>query len=395
MVALRHSGGDCVASGVRGIRGGDAVKRRAKGEGSLTKRVDGRYQGSYIGSDGRRHYLYGRDRKAVKDRLEGALKEMELGVFVAGPGQSVRQFLEAWLTDANARLRPRTAQRYESLIRLHVVPTLGDVSLRKLTPQHLSSLYAELLAKQSPASVAQLHAVLFGAFRLAMRWNLIGRNPAEAVQAPKVQRREMSVLTPEQAQTLMGADDPLSCLYVLALTTGMRQGELLALRWRDVDLDAGIIRVNRNLVRIKGAWLLADVKRAASRRQIQVGRLAIDALKAHRIRSAETLLSLGHRIDDATLIFTNANGDPLNGYHITERAFKPLLRRLGLPSVRFHDLRHTAASLMLSQGIRVDLVSRRLGHSTPAVTLSIYAHLMPGDEAEAVRRLDAVLGGAK
>lgn len=371
------------------------MKRRAKGEGSLTKRVDGRYQGSYIGSDGRRHYLYGRDRKAVKDRLEAALKEMELGVFVAGPGQSVRQFLEAWLTDANARLRPRTVQRYESLIRLHVIPTLGDVSLRKLTPQHLSSLYAELLAKQSPASVAQLHAVLFGAFRLAMRWNLIGRNPAEAVQAPKVQRREMSVFTPEQAQMLMGADDPLSCLYVLALTTGMRQGELLALRWRDVDLDAGIIRVNRNLVRIKGAWLLADVKRAASRRQIQVGRLAIDALKAHRIRSAETLLLLGHRIDEGTLIFTDAKGDPLNGYHITERAFKPLLRRLELPAIRFHDLRHTAASLMLSQGVRPDLVSRRLGHSSAAVTMAIYAHLMPGDEAEAVRRLDAVLGGAR
>lgn len=370
------------------------MRRRAKGEGSFTKRSDGRWQASYIGSDGKRHYLYGKDRKAVKERLDVALKEMELGVFVAGPGQSVRQFLTAWLADARSRLRPRTVQRYESLVKLHVLPVLGDVPLRKLTPLQLSTLYGSLLEHQSPASVAQLHAVLFGAFRLALRWNLIGRNPAEAVQPPKVQRREMSVLTPQQAQILMQADDPLSCLYVLALATGMRQGELLALRWRDVDLVEGIIRVNRNLVRVKGEWLLADVKRDKSRRQMQVGKLALDSLKAHRIRQAEVLLKLGHRIDEATLIFTDAKGDPINGYHVTERSFKPLLRRLGLPEVRFHDLRHTAASIMLSNGTRVDLVSKRLGHSSPAITLSIYAHLMPGDEAEAVRKLDAVLGGA-
>jgi integrase len=369
------------------------VKRRAKGEGSLVKRADGRYQASYIGSDGKRHYIYDSTRKRASDRLDALLTEMEHGVFVAGPGQTVHQFLDAWLKDARARLRPRTVERYESLIRLHVIPTLGDVTLRKLTPQHLASLYADLLERQAPASVAQLHAVLFGAFRLAMRWGLIGRNPAEAVQAPKVQRREMAVLTAEQAQALMRADDPLSCLYVLALTTGMRQGELLALRWRDVDLDEGIVRVNRNLVRVKGAWLLADVKRDKSRRQIQIGRLALDALKAHRLRSAEALLQIGHRLDDATLIFTDEKGDPINGYHVTERMFKPLLRRLGLPAVRFHDLRHTAASLMLSAGVRADLVSRRLGHSSPAITLSIYAHLLPGDEAEAVRRLDMALGG--
>ena len=369
------------------------MKRRAKGEGSLTKRADGRYQGSYVGSDGKRHYIYARTRKQAADKLDDIFKQMEMGVFVAGPGQSVRQFLDAWLKDASARLRPRTVQRYEGLIRLHVLPTLGDRTLRKVGPQDLATLYASLLERQSPASVAQLHAVLFGAFRLALRWGLIARNPAEAVQAPKVQRREMAVLTPEQAQTLMRADDPLSCLYVLALTTGMRQGELLALRWRDYDAESGIIRVHRNLVRVKGEWLLADVKREKSLRQLQVGRLASEALRVHRLRSSETLLRLGHRLDENTLIFTDAKGEPLNGYHITERAFKPLLRRLGLPEVRFHDLRHTAASLMLSQGSRVDLVSRRLGHSSPAVTLSIYAHLMPGDEAEAVRRLDAALGG--
>ena len=371
------------------------MKRRAKGEGGLSKRSDGRWQGIYVGSDQKRHYVYGATRKAASERLALALREIELGVFVAGPGQSVRQFLEAWLADAASRLRPRTVERYESLIRLHVIPTLGGVTLRRLSPQHLSTLYADLLTRQSPASVAQLHAVLFGAFRLALRWGLIGRNPAEAVQAPKVQRREMSVLTPEQARTLMVADDPLSCLYVLALTTGMRQGELLALRWRDVDLDEGIIRVHRNLVRLKGRWLLADVKRASSRRQIQIGPLGIAALKAHRLRAAETLLHIGHRIDDATLVFTDAKGDPLNGHHVTERALKPLLRRLELPQVRFHDLRHSAASLMLSAGVRADIVSRRLGHASPATTLSIYAHLMPGDEAEAVRRLDAALGGSQ
>lgn len=363
------------------------MRRRAKGDGGLTQRTDGRWQGTYVGSDGRRHYVYGQTRRVAAEKLGAALRDKELGVYVAGPSQSVAQFLTAYLASRRGDLGPRTHERYAGQIG-HAIAALGDVPLRRLQPQQLAELYAGLAL--SPTSVAHLHRVLRAAFDQALRWNLVARNPVTAVKPPRTRRREMTVLTPVESRQLLVAvqGDELEALYVLAITSGLRQGELLALRWRDVDLEAGWLDVNATLSR--GERL--PPKTAASRRRVKIGRLALDALRSHRLRMAERLLPYRTRTEGDVLVFVTPLAEPWNGSHITERSFKPLLRRAGLREIRFHDLRHACASLLLSQGVRVDLVSQMLGHSSPAITLAIYAHLMPGDQDEAARRMDAILG---
>lgn len=370
------------------------MRRREKGSGYLSRkpRKDGRFAASYVGSDGKRHWLTARTKPLAREALNAALRDKAAGLFVAGPSQTVEQFLRDWLR--HVPLRPRSLQRYEGVIRLHIVPAMGDVPLRKLTPQHIARLYAELAERGKSAH--NIHAVLSGAMKQAVQWNLIARNPVAAVRSPKATKREMAFLAPDEARALLSAvrGDPLEALYVTALMTGMRLGELLGLQWRDVDLSKkSAVTVRHTLTRADKQWQLAEPKTAASRRTIPLAPNAVEALRSHYIAEAERLLGLGHRIGPESLVFTDRWGDPLNPWHLTERRWKPLLRREGLKIIRFHDIRHSTASLMLSDGVPLHVVSRMLGHSKPSVTLNSYAHLMPGDEEAAVARLQARVGG--
>lgn len=368
------------------------MSRRGKGEGSLTRRTDGLWQGSYTGSDSKRHYVYGRTRKIAHDKLLAALRDLEAGVYVTGQSQPAGVYLTRWLARAD-HLRPITRKRYEALLRLHAIPHIGAIPLRKVQPQHIADLYAALRGTRSPATIAQLHAVLHSAFDQALRWNMVARNPVAAVKAPKVEQREMRVLSLPEIHAFLDAisGDPLEALYTLAVTTGARQGELLALRWRDLDLDAAAMSINATLTRIDGHWERTPPKTAGSVRTVHLSARAVRSLRAHRLRMAEELLPLRARTEGDTLVFLH-HGEAVNGFHVTERAFKPLLRRHGLPAIRFHDLRHVFVSLMLSNGVRVDLISKMLGHASPTVTMGVYAHLMPGDQEAAMAQLDAVLG---
>lgn len=373
------------------------MRRRDKGDGYLARRArpDGRWRASYVGSDGKRHYLHGTSKADVKDKLDAALRDLRSGLHVAGPSQTVAAFLADWLNDATGRLRPRTVERYAGLIARHINPALGSIRLRKLMPQDIARLYADLRPSLAPASIAQVHAVLHGALDQAVRWHAIARNPAAAVQAPRPARVEMRFLDATQVRTLLDAcaADPLGALYVSAVFTGLRLGELLGLRWRDLDLDGRTLVVRHTLSRAAGAWVLAEPKTAHSRRTVRLAPRACEALRAHRLAEAERLLALGHRIGPETLVFSDRWGDPVNGWHVTERGLGPILRAAGLPRIRFHDLRHTFASMMLSEGARIDLVSKMLGHASPAITLNIYSHLMPGDEEAALERLERRIGG--
>lgn len=369
--------------------------RRSKGEGWIGKapRADGRWPASYVGADERRHWIYAATRREAGQKLAAALRDRELGLYAGGPSQTVAAFLDAWLTHAGPSLRPRTLQRYEGLIRLQL-GELGAISLRKLTPQHIAERYAALRTTQSPASIAQLHAVLHGALRAAVLWHLLPRNPADAVRPPRPERREMRVLTVAQVRQLREAlaGDELEALYTAAIATGMRQGELLGLRWRDVDLEAGRLQVQHTLTRLNREWRLTEPKTARSRRQIAIGGRVIEALRTHRIHQAEQLLRLGARPGPDTLVFTDHWGEPLNGFHLTERHLKPLLERAGLPAIRFHDLRHTAATLLLLEGVNPKVVSEMLGHSSVTITLDRYSHVLPTMQDDAARRMDALLG---
>lgn len=377
-----------------------AMRRRDRGDGYLARkpRRDGRWRASYVGSDGKRHDLHGRTRAEAKAKLGEALTNLRDGLYVAGPSQTVRQFLAVWLSH-KTDLAPRTRERYAGLIRLHINPAIGEVELRKLTSQRIAQLYFELGATQSASSIGQVHAVLHGALAQAKLWRAIAASPVgkdAGVVAPKPQRRELRFFDAAQVRTLLDAarGDPLEALVVTAVYTGLRLGELLALRWGDVDLDERMLTVHHTLTREAGAWVLRQPKTARSRRTVRLASAALDALRAHRLAEAERLLSLGHRLEPGTLVFSDRWGDAVNVWHVTERAFKPLLRRAGLPELRFHDLRHAFASLMLSEGARVEVVSKMLGHASPAITLSIYAHILPGDEEAAVDRLQRRIGGA-
>jgi len=222
----------------------------------------------------------------------------------------------------------------------------------------------------------------------------LARNVASLATRPRIKRQEMVTLSPEETRSLLAAaaGDRLEALYVLAVTTGMRQGELLALRWRDVDLQTGMVQVRTTLQRSKDGFVFSEPKTDRSRRQVALTKVAVAALRRQRIAQAEERLRLGGMWEDNDLVFANELGKPIEAGNLLRRSFWPLLERVGLSRIRFHDLRHTAATLMLGRGVHPKVVAEMLGHSQIAVTLDLYSHVTPTMQREATAALDAVLG---
>lgn len=370
------------------------MTRRGNAEGSIYKRADGRWCAAVTLPRGRRKAYYGRTRQEAASKLTAALKASQDGLPLVGERQRVGEYLTGWLESARPSLRPRTWERYRQYVTLHALPEIGHLSLARLAPQHLQALYANRLeAGLSPMSVRHLHGVLHRALGQATRWGLVARNVASLVSPPRAERREMRTLSPEQARAFLEAaeGDRFEALYVLALTTGMRQGELLALAWGDVNLDAGTVRVRGTLQRTRDGLTVTEPKTAASRRQVTLGRAAVDALRRHRVAQAEERLRLGAAWEDNDLVFPNEVGRPVDAGNVVGRSFLPLLRRAGLPPMRFHDLRHSAATLLLGQGVHPKIVSEMLGHSTVGITLDLYSHVTPTMQRQATEAMDAAL----
>jgi integrase len=221
----------------------------------------------------------------------------------------------------------------------------------------------------------------------AVRWNLIPRNPCDAVEPPRVGRKEMTAYTPEQVQQLLKAAEGhrLEALFVLAVTSGLRQGELFGLSWTDIDLDAGSVSVRRQLEELRGQFRLTEPKSAKSRRLVEIPRVAVEALRRHRARMGAE----GH-LDGP--VFCDTHGGWLRKSNFLRQVFKPLLRRAGLPEARFHDLRHTHATLLLAQGVHPKVVQERLGHSQISLTMDTYSQVLPTLQREAAEKLDDLLG---
>ncbi len=372
------------------------ARKRGNAEGSVYRRRDGRWVGSLTHEAGQRKYLYAATRREAARKLASALKARLDGLPLVRERQTVAKYLEHWLETAKPTVRPRTFVRYEEYVRLHAIPELGRISLARLSPQHLQHLYANRLdAGLSPATVAHLHAVLHRALEQGARWGLVPRNVAKLVTPPRAERQEMSTLSPEQARAFLVAaqGDRLEALYVLALNTGMRQGEMLALRWRDVDLEGGSLQVRATLQRTSEGFTFSEPKTAHSRRQVALTAPAVEALRRHRARQLEERLSMGAAWEDNDLVFANEVGRPIEGTNLIRRWFYPLLERADLPRVRFHDLRHTAATLLLGQGVHPKIVSEMLGHSQIAITLDLYSHVTPTMQRQAVEALEAALSG--
>jgi integrase len=290
-------------------------------------------------------------------------------------------------------LAPKTASAYRDVIRNHFVPALGSLELFALRPSHIQSLYTLMLAQLSPRSVLRHHQVLHAAFHSAVRWQLLVRNPADSVEPPRPGRREIRALTPARARAVMAAADatPLGSFVRLALLTGMRRGELIGLRWGDVDLDGATIHVQQTAQRIAGQGIVfRQPKTRLSRRSVALSSEAVTVLRQHRRRQAEARFLAGPAYEDRDVVFASGLGTPIEPGNLL-RTWYRIVAPAGIPGLRIHDLRHGHATLMLGQGVHPKIVSERLGHASVNITLDTYSHVLPGLQAAAAEALDSIL----
>jgi integrase len=371
------------------------VAKRGNNEGTIYKRTDGRWLAQLTVPGGKRKSFYGATREEARRKLAAALHDLDRGIQPAGERQTVAQYVAHWLEVARPTIKPRTWIRYEQLLRKHTMPMLGRTALARLTPQQVQALYAAKITEGlSPTTVHHLHAVLHRALDQAWRWGLIARNPCDLVDAPHMGHHEMQVFTPAQARTFLDAiqGHRYEALFTLALTTGMHQGELLGLHWSDVDLDSASVQVRTNLQRYKGTVSMSTPKTAHSRRQLTLSLTAIEALRRHRTRQVEERLALGADWQDQDLVFPNSTGKPANAGYLLRSEFYPLLERAGLPKMRFHDLRHSAATLMLGSGVHPKIASEVLGHARTGTTMDLYSHTSMTMQRDASAAMDRLLG---
>ena len=322
--------------------------------------------------------------------LTRRLHERDLSRGVEGLLVTADEFLDHWLkTAVRPKVRAKTYSDYAAMLRRYIRPTIGARILASLSPLEIQAAYQVMIdRKLSSRTVRYAHAVLRAAIRQAIRWQLLLNDPTQGVELPREQCREMSVLTTEQARSFLrtASHSPQACLFAVALTTGMRPSEYLALCWRDIDWDRGTVSVVRTLHKNEGRWAFADTKRVRSRRVIKLQMWVLDLLR--------TLKGEAGAARDpvfADLIFTSTRGEPINEEYLVKKHFKPLLREAGLPNIRLYDLRHTAATLALAVGIPPKEVSEQLGHASAAFTLDTYSHVLPHMQEEAASKMEAVL----
>jgi integrase len=375
------------------------VAKNGNGEGGITHhRKSGLYMARYTvqtPTGPKRKTLYGKTRREVDEKLTAAKADWDRGLLFDADSLTVGRYLERWLADSvRDTVKAITYETYERLMRLHLIPTLGRVKLKNLTPTHVRGLYREKLdSGLSPSSVQRIHALLHKALTQAVNDGLIPRNATDPVKPPRQSRKEMKTLTPEQAHVFLEAakDDRLGALYIVAIHTGLRQGELLGISWDDVDLEAGTLSVHRTLSGAKGGPKFTTPKNNRTRR-VRLTLQAAEALRDHRKRQLEERMSLAGLWQDHGLVFCSTVGTPLSRHNVHKRSFKPLLERAGLPhTVRFHDLRHTFATLMASSGGHAKVVQEMLGHASINITLDLYSHVLPDMQEDAVYRLGAML----
>jgi integrase len=344
----------------------------------------------------KRKVLYAGSYAEARRKLAEALADWDRGVTYDAGGVTVEGYLARWLEDSvRGSVKITTHASYRSLVRLHVSPTLGHTQLSSLTPAHLQRLYrAKLDEGLSPKTVKYINTTLHRALRQAVRWGLVPRNVAAEVDPPRVRTPEITPLSPAEARALLGAakGNRLEALYVLAVTTSMRQGELLGVGWKDVDLDTGNVRVRRTLTLVRGGPRLTEPKTRGSRRSIRLTTGAVQALERHRERQEAERVARNGSWADQDLVFRTRRGTPIRRDTLHDKYWKPLLGRAGLPrSTRFHDLRHTCATLLLSKNVNPKIVSEMLGHSSIAITLDTYSHVIPGMQEAAASAMEEAL----
>ena len=343
-------------------------------------------------------------KKDAQRELTRLLGDVDEGTFVDPSKLTVAEYLDQWLENyARPNVAPKTYERWEEICKKHLGEKLGAHLLKDLKPLHIQNCYTEALksgrrngkGKPAPRTVHHHHRVLFQALKQAVRWRVIARNPAEDVDPPKVEQREIPVLTPAQVGTLTEATRKtrLHMPVVLALTTGMRRGEVLAVRWPDISLDDATLTVNQSLEQTKDGLRFKEPKSKRSRRRITLSALTVDALRRHKVAQMKERMALGLGRNDDGLVFTTLEGGTINPRNFSKE-FDRIAKRGGLAGVTFHALRHTHVTQLLRDGENIKVVSERVGHSSVAITLDLYAHVIPGMQEGAALKVDAAWGDA-
>jgi integrase len=369
------------------------AKRRGNNEGSIVKLPSGTYR-AQVTIDGERLSYTSKTRAECQGWIRKMLDQIDEGLTFKGTQTTLEEFLKGWLVTAKTTLRPKPAQQYEKLTENHIIPVLGKVKLKDLRPDTIDGFYQNRIkAGVGVRTIRYCHSVLHRALEKAVTLGLLTRNPADGANPPRLNQPEITILDENQViQFLIAAQgNRHEALFHLAVKTGMRQAELLGLKWMDLDWTSGVLHVRRQVQRIDGkGFVFCEPKTKTGRRSIQLGEASLQMLRKQLEKQRREKSGADDHWNENDLIFASSVGTPTELRNLL-REYKKVLLKAGLPEIRFHDLRHTAASIMLKHNIPVFTVSRILGHSKPSVTLDIYAHMIPGMQDQAAKIMDEVI----
>ena len=377
------------------------AKKRANGEGNIRKRKDGRWEGRYTaGHDpvtGKQIFknVLGKTQNEVKEKLKKALVEAGQVDFTKSGQYTVSTWIDTWFENvAKIKVRPSSHQTYKGYIDNHIKPNIGNIPLEKLTTMDLQKFYRKLLTKGrvdrieskeqpkglSAKTVRNINQVISSAMDLAVAQKIIPANPTNACELPKVEHQEMQTIPAEQLQAFLEEARATGVyeMYYIELATGLRRGELLGLKWQDIDWKNGIIKVRRQVARVDGQIVEAPLKTKNSYRAVSISPQAIEVLREQK-----------RKTNDA-YVFPSPNGGPISPDSVNNM-LKRVLERAGIPKVRFHDLRHTFATIALQNGVDIKTVSGMLGHFSAGFTLDTYAHVTTSAQKEAAQTMASVL----
>ena len=372
-------------------------KHRGRNDGSIFKERNGNYRAMVTLSNGKRRSKTLQTKQECKNWIREMLNAQPADEVTSNDGSSwtVSSWFSEWLAQSKNLLRPNTHRDYERFSQRYILPALGDTPLNKLTRLQVNRFYHDLTEKEKlgVSSVRLVHRILHRALEVAVQVNLIPSNPAHGANVPKQEETEMMILNEPQIWVFLSAvrGHEHEALYDLAIKTGMREGELLGLKWSDLDLYHGTLTIQRQVRRIPQKGLeLRPLKTKSSRRTVHLGENTLAILRMHKVNQDALKAEQASKWHDNSLIFSTTIGTPMDQSNLVAE-FKAILEVCELPEIRFHDLRHTAASVMLKHLKDIMVVSRTLGHSRASTTLNIYAHLLPGMQAEAAQRIDEAL----
>lgn len=371
------------------------MARRKQGEGTIVKRADGRYMAA-ITHEGKRKYFYGKTSKEVQEKLHTARQEQKQGTLVTEKSQKLGVYLDHWLEQVHKpSIGARSYILYRGLLDNHIIPALGHIQLQKLTPQQVQAFHTKKLEDGYNAkTVNKMHIVLSMALDNAVKWNMVARNVCDVVTKPRETPYEIQPLTEEQAKRLIevACDSILEGIITVVLALTLRRGEVLGLKWNDIDFEGKCLYVRHTTGRIGKMGIVEKrPKTKSGLRKILLPEFVIAALRREQARQEKRKVDLGPKWKNSGYVFPNGHGGFLQESNLDDY-YKRLLQRAGLPDIRFHDLRHSAATLLLSMGVNPKVVQEMLGHSSIMTTLNIYGHVLPSMQQDARQKLDDFFG---